>query len=193
MRRQSSRLPVPSPRTMKLKQLSSRFSKRQRTLLYAALTIAFFVASERLVYQPIVTRLNELDQEILLKENQLRRNFRNLAARETVLNAYSVYAATATSDEEKIASLLNEIEGLAGKSGLSVVSVKPKPATKTNIGKQYPVEIEVETEMATLIKFLYGLHSSKHVLRVKQLRLMPKGSRTTQLKGHLLINETVIQ
>ena len=101
---------------MRFKQLFSRLSKKERTLLYATAIIICFASLDRLVYQPIVNRLNELDQEILLQENQLRRNVRNMAARESILNAYSAYAAyalTAGSDEEEIAGLLNEIEGLA--------------------------------------------------------------------------------
>ena len=180
---------------MKLKQLFSKLSKRQRILLYVAATIVFFVSLDRLVYHPIVSRINELDQEILLKENQLRRNLRNMAARETVHKAYSAYASyalTAGSDDEKIAALLNELEGLARKSGLSLVAVKPRPSTKIDIGKQYPVEVEVETEITPLIKFIYDLHSSQNFLRVKKLRLAPKGSRTPDLKGYLLISKTMV-
>lgn len=181
---------------MKLKQLSARLTTRQRALLYATLIIGLIAAGERLIYQPIMTRLKELDQEILLKEGQLRKNFKNLAAREAVLTAYSeaaVHAVAPESDEEKTAGLLTEIEGLAAASGLLVVNVKPKPVTKIDIGRQYPLEIEVEGEMVSLIKFLNSLYNSKHILRVKQLRLAPKGGRTNQLKGHLLIHETVIQ
>ena len=181
---------------MRFKQLFSRLSKKESTLLYATAIIILFASLDRLVYQPIVNRLNELDQEILLQENQLRRNLRNVAARETILNAYSAYAAyalTAGSDEEEIAGLLNEIEGLARKSGLSLVNMKPKPATTTDFGKQYPVEVEVYTEMTELMTFIHGLHSSKYLLRVKKLRLISRGSRTTQVKGYLLIDKTVIQ
>lgn len=181
---------------MKFKQLFSRLSKKERILLYAAGVIIFFALLDRLIYHPIVNRLHELNQEILLQENQLRRILKNLAARETVLNTYSAYAAyalTAGSDEEKIAGLLSEIEGLARKSGLSLVNVRPKPATKTDFGKQYPVEVEVETEIASLIKFIHGLHSSKHLLRVKTFRLMHKEGGTSTMKSYLLISGTVIQ
>jgi len=196
MRRQILRSPVPSPKTMKFKELFSRLSKKQRTLLYGAGVIIFFASLDRLVYYPVVSRLRELDQEILLKENQLKKNLRNLAAREAVLktsSAYAAYGLTAGSDEEKTAGLLNEIEGLARKSGLSLVNVKPKPATKINFGKQYPVEVEVETEMAPLVKFIHGLHSSKYLLRVKQLRLVHPEGRSNQVKAYLLIHETVVQ
>lgn len=181
---------------MKLNQLFSGLSKRQRTLLYVTVGVVCLASSEWFVYSPIVSRLHELDQEIVLKESQLRRNLRNLAAREGVLKAYSpytAYASTAASDEEKIGGLLKEIEGLARKSGLALVNVRPKPATKIDVGKQYSVEIESETDMGPLIRFIHGLHGSKYLLRVTQLRLAPKGGRSPQVKVYLLINETVIQ
>jgi hypothetical protein len=180
---------------MKLKQILSGLSTRQRTLLALTVALVGVAALERLVYAPVVGRLAELDQEIPLKETQLRRNLKNLAARETVLAAYGPYTtppATAGSPDETIGGLLTEIEELAGKAGLALVNVRPKPATKVDVGKQYPVEIELETDMGPLIRFIHGLHGSKHLLRVSQLRLDPKAGHGPQVKVHLLITKTVI-
>ncbi len=171
-------------------------SKRERTILYAAVIIVFLGSMDRFVYQPILNLFGELDQEILSQENQLRKNRRYLAVRETILNSYSAYAAYAVAtgaDEEEVASLLNEIEGIARKSGLSLVNMKPKTVTDTDIGKQYPVEVEFETKMAQLVRFIHGLYSSKYILAVEKLRIAPKGKSTAQVKGYLLIHKTVIR
>jgi Tfp pilus assembly protein PilO len=96
-------------------------------------------------------------------------------------------------DEEEVASLLNEVEGQARKAGLSLLNIKPKPATTTEAGKQYPVEVEVETQMKDLVNFIYGLQSSKYILQVQKLRMVPKGKRKAEVKGYLLINRTVIR
>ena len=181
---------------MKFKEYFSKLSKREKTFVYATALVVFFAAVDRLVYYPIVNHFNELDQEILKQEEQIRKNWRSLAVREAVLKSYSAYdgyALTAGSDEEEVANLLNEIEALARKTGLSLINVKPKPLTKEEFWKRYPVEVEVETEWAPLLKFIYGLYSSKFFLRVKHLRLVPKGRLTAEVKGYLLINKSVIQ
>ena len=181
---------------MKFKEYYSKLSKREKTIVYAAALVVFFASVDRLVYYPVVNRFKELDQEILLLENQVKDNRSNLAERESVLKTYSVYdgyALSAGSDEEEVAYLLNEIEVLARKTGLSLVNVKPKPLTKAEYWKKYPVEVEVETEWVPLIKFIHGLYSSKYLLRVKHLRLMPKGRRSTRVKGYLVIDKSVIQ
>jgi nucleoside diphosphate kinase len=181
---------------MKFKEYFTKLSKREKTIVYVTAVIVFFGLVDRLVYYPIVNRFRELDQEILLQEKLRITNWRHLAAGGAVRKAYSAYdgyALIAGSDEEEMASLLNEIEGLARKTGLSLVNVKPKPLTKEKVWKQYPVEIEVETEWASLIKFIHGLYTSKYLLRVKHLRLMPKGKRNTRVRGYLIVNKSVIQ
>jgi len=165
-------------------------------ILYGAVLVVLIGSMDRLFYRPIVNLFNELDQEIISQEKQLRKNMRYLAVREDVQNSYSAYAAysvTNGADEEEVASLLNEVEGQARKAGLSLLNLKPKPAISTTFGKQYPVEVEMETEMKELIKFIHGLHSSKYILRVQKLRLVPKSKSKAEIKGFLLINRTVIR
>jgi hypothetical protein len=181
---------------VKLNQILSGLSRRQRLLLGATVALVGLAVLERFVYAPVVDRLHELDQEIVQKESQLRRNLRNLAAREGILKAYAPYSAYASptgSPEETIGGLLAEIEELARKAELTLVNVRPKPATKIDVGKQYPVEIEFETQMGPLIRFIHGLHSSTYLLRVSQLRLDPKAGRGPQVKVSLSISKTVIQ
>jgi Tfp pilus assembly protein PilO len=182
-----------------LNDLVARFSKlspRQRVLVYVAAAIVGLAVLERVIYAPISNRLYELDQEIVAKESQLRRNVKNLAARAEVLEAYAPYTthvSPAGSDEETTGRVLKEIEELARKSGLALINVRPKPATKVDVGKQYPVEVELDTQMGPLIKFIHGLHGSKYPLRVNQMRLDSKGGRSAQVRVYLLINKSAIQ
>lgn len=179
----------------KLKEFFSKLSKRERLVLYGALLMVFLGVLDRLFYRPMEALFLELDQEIVLQENQLRKNMRHLAARDAIEQRYSAYAAysvTNGADEEEVASLLNVVEGQARKAGLSLLNIKPKPATATEVGKEYPVEVEVETQMRDLIKFIHGLMSSKFIMRVQKLRLVPNGKNKTEVKGYLLINRTVI-
>lgn len=180
----------------KFKQFFSKLSKRERLIFYATGLALFFGVMDRVVYQPVMDLFLELDQQILVQENQLRKNMRFLAVRDAVQARYSNYAAYAVSsgfDEEEIAGLLNAIEGLARDAGLSLVNMKPKPLVTTELGKLYPVEVDVETNMDQLIKFIHGLYSSKYILGVKKMNLSPKGKKTDQIKGYLLIYKTVIR
>lgn len=179
----------------KLKQFIAKLSKRERLILYATGLVLLLGAMDRIVYQPVLNLFEELDQEIGVQENQLRKNLRFLAIREAVQSRYAAIAGHAIAsggDEEEIGGLLNEIEVSARNSGLSLVNMKPKPVAATESGKLYPVEVEVETTMAQLIKFIYGLYRSRFILGVKKLQLTPQGGGSDRIKGYLLINKTAI-
>ncbi len=177
----------------KLKEFFSKLSRRERLILYGALMLVFLGGLDRLFYRPMENLFLELDQEIVSLENQLRKNMRNLAIRGAIEQRYAAYSVANGADEEEVASLLNVVEGQARKAGLSLLNIKPKPATATEVGKEYPVEVEVETRMGDLIKFIHGLLNSKYILRVQKLRLVPKGKSKAEVKGYLLINRTVIR
>ena len=180
----------------KFKQFYSKLSKRERLIFYVTGLALFLGVMDRIVYQPVLDRILDLDQQIVVQENLLRKNLRFLAVREAVQTRYADYAAYAVTsgfDEEEIAGLLNAIEGVARNVGLSLINMKPKPVVKTELGKLYPVEADVETNMAQLIKFIHGLYNSKYILGVKKMNLAPKGKKSDQIKGYLLIYKTVIR
>lgn len=179
----------------KFKQFFARLSKRERLILYVTGLMLFLGAMDRVVYQPVLGLFNKLDQDIAVQEDELRKNLKYLAMRETVRSRYAATAAYAVSsgaDEEEIGGLLNEIEVAARNSGLSLVNMKPRPVAATESEKRYPVEVEIDSTMSQLIKFIYGLYSSKSILGVKKLNLAPKGSQSDRIKGYLLIQKTVI-
>jgi len=180
----------------KFKQFYSKLSKRERLIFYATGLALFLGVMDRIVYQPVMDLFLELDRQILVQENLLRKNLKFLAVRDAVQTRYAEYAAYAVTsgfDEEEIAGLLNAIEGLARDAGLSLVNMKPKPLVTTELGKLYPVEADVVTNMNQLIKFIYGLYNSKYILGVKKMNLAPKGRKSDQIKGYLLIYKTVIR
>ena len=179
----------------KVKAFFAKLSKRERLIFYLTSLVLFLGMMDRLVYQPVVSLLTKLDQEILAQEIQLQKNLKNLALRDAIQLKYAGYAAFTVSsgpDEEEIGSLLNEVEGVARSAGLSLVNMKPKPMAKTSLEKLYPVEVEVEADMASLIKFIHGLHKSKYILGVKKMNLAPKDKKGERIKGYVLIQKTVI-
>jgi len=62
--------------------------------------------------------------------------------------------------------VLNEIETLATNSNVRIVSMRPKPAQDLDYYKRFAVEIETESDMQSLMKFIFGLKNSPQLLKV---------------------------
>lgn len=176
----------------KLKQWFSKLSRRERTILVLTSVVVCLAAIDRFIYQPITRQFVSLDLEIQTSEHQIRKNLRALAIRERVIQEhrkFTVFQTSAGSDEEETSRLLSEVEGLARESDLYLINMKPQAIVKSEVGKRYAVEIEIKGEMADLIRFLYGLHHSKHLLIGEQFRL---ASEKAAVRGYLSITKTVI-
>ena len=178
----------------KIIQWLSKLSPRERAVLMATAAVFFAAAVDRFVYQPIVRQFAALDQEIQASEHQVRKNLRALAVRERILGAHKqsqAYLSAPGSDEEETSRLLSEIEGLARKSQLAILNMKPQQIVALGFGKRYAVEIEVKGAMASLIQFLYGLRHSKALLSGEQFRLT-NDKAPDSVRGSLSIIKTVL-
>ena len=178
----------------KIKQFLLKLSKRERLILFVAGVVFFGLLVDRLIYRPITHRFEKLDQEIQEQERQLRKNLRYVAVHERIMEEHEKHTAalsSAGSDEEETASLLNELEEITRKSGLSIINMKPRSSTTLDFVKKYAVEIEIRGEIVDLVEFLHELYSSEHLLNSEQIRL--SGERTgSMVVGYLSITKTIL-
>lgn len=179
---------------MKIKEYLSKLSNREKLILAVAIAVLFGLLIDRSIYQPIAKRFERLDQEIQTQERLHRKNLRYVAVHERIMEEHKRYTGDLSvtgSDEEETARLLNEVEEITRKSGLSIVNMKPQPSRTLDFVKKYAVEIEIRGEMVDLVQFLHELHSSKHLLSSDRIRL--SGEKIgSSVVGYLSITKTVL-
>ena len=91
------------------------------------------------------------------------------------------------SDEQELTHILNAIEGYARSSGTSIVSMRPKPSADMGYYKRFIVEIETESDMSSLMKFIFEVKRSPQLLKIEKLNLNSKSSQ-----GGVIIRASMI-
>ena len=175
--------------------LLSRFSKRERYIAYISVAIAAITLFDKFVFSPVMNRLENLNEGILLQEKKLERSMHILLQEDLITSEYKKYAQQIKqerSDEETLAILLSNIEKLAKKSSVSVVDMKPSPVEKSKFYKKYTVKIEAEAKIDFLTDFIYQLEESSQLLRVVEFRLSPQKRESPILKIYLTVTEVLI-
>lgn len=165
-----------------------KFSRKEKIGLIVAVFFISGAILDRAVVSPINSKFRQLNQEIKITEKQLSRHLRNLIGKDLIKRKYQkyiTYVKKVGSDEEEVAKVLAEIEGLARKSGVSLVDIKPQPLKEVNFYEGCAVEVEANGDMNGMIHFLYQLNSSTQLLRAEKLRL------STKEKGSYLINASI--
>ncbi|MCK4859624.1 MAG: hypothetical protein KAS87_03580 [Candidatus Omnitrophica bacterium] len=176
------------------------FSKKEKTLFYTiiALLAIFFLRS--FMFIPFADKLFSLKQKIYLEEANFKKGLILLAQKENIERDYKNYRPYLNikgSDEEIAANLLREIEQLAQRAELSLTDMQPqtqkKKKDKKEGYKEYDVQLRFESHIDKIAGFLYYLHNSDFLLRVKKLSLKRKDKESELLKGDMLISGVKIK
>ena len=102
--------------------------KKQRIIIYCAAAVLFLAMLERLVIAPISNKMRSINEEIKNKEDTIIKDLRIVSQKDSILAEkakYRSFLQSAKTYEEEITLILKELEGLANKSSVYLVDMKP--------------------------------------------------------------------
>jgi Tfp pilus assembly protein PilO len=172
-----------------------KLSQKEKIGLTMALMFLAVASLDRLIVSPIRVRFQRIDQAIRINEKQLAHDLRNVHQEDQIaaqFEKYIPYVEQTGSDEEEVAKILGEIEGLAREANISLANMKPETPKEVDFYKRYAVEIEAEGAMGPLTTFLYQINTSNQLLRVEKLRLDSKANGDKTLKASMLITRILV-
>ena len=170
-------------------------SKREKKLFYVGVAAIVCIIAYVFIFEPIWTNWQTLNKSISAKELKLIKNLRIVAQSDIIAELYDKYAADIRmkgSEQEETAVILREIENIARASNTYISDIKPHKIKDMEFYKEYFVELEAEGDIQNLTKFIYDLQNSKQILKVRYLRLNPKGDSSDMLKGYMIVTKILI-
>ncbi|MDD5128489.1 MAG: type 4a pilus biogenesis protein PilO [Candidatus Omnitrophica bacterium] len=172
----------------------SRLSKKERRLFYITVAVVAIVFLDRVVFKPVINKLESFNGKISLEEKKLEKSMLILAQEQAINNEYKKFAENikqSQSEEEVIAGLLSSIEKMANSVSVFILDMKPGPVDKSEFYKKYSVKVEAEAKINNLSDFIYQLENSPKLLRVSDFRLTPQ-KKETVLKVSMTVTEVLI-
>lgn len=168
------------------------FKKQQCVLVYAAAGLAAALIIFKAVLGPFHEKLMTLGKQVVLQESKLKRGLMLIESRETIHNEYGNYASYFSlqeySNEEAVAGFLKQLEKISRDSGFLILDIKPqKNAEVDAASKQFQINIKAESDMKTLVSFLYGLYTSPLLFSVEKMVLVPKTEGSSQLNVNVTL------
>jgi Tfp pilus assembly protein PilO len=171
----------------------NKLAKKEKMLMAAAAIIVTMVIIDRLVINPISEKFKRVNSDIKLSEKKLSLDLRNINNKNMIESEYKRYRnyvkRSYASDEEDVANILGEIEGLARTSSVRLVDIKPQAPRQADLYKEYAIDVEIEGDMEQVTTFLYNLNNSAQLLRVTKLRLGLKDKETSLVKASVLVTK----
>ncbi|MCM8784157.1 MAG: type II secretion system protein M [Candidatus Omnitrophica bacterium] len=169
-------------------KLISQFSKREKFLLFATVAVIVIAVSINFFVTPVAKRWRRMNNQISNLYNKLSRYTNILTLEkeiETKYKTYADYLKVKGSSEEALASVLQEIEKLARTSGVAITNIVPSGMETKDFYNKFEVRMDVESEINSLVRFLYELQSSKHLFRVVRLNINTKAGTQDVLRSSI--------
>ena len=178
-----------------MKNIISRFSKREKAVFFAAVIFVSFSFLDRVIFSPILEKMDLYSQEIKATEYDMMKNSKILQQRariEAEEKKYAEYATIAQTDEEETATLLRELERLATRSSVYLNDLKPSGIEEEGLVKKFRVNVSCEGDMEQIILFMHYIEDSHVIMQVTAFDMGPKSTQSKINRCELLISKIVI-
>jgi Tfp pilus assembly protein PilO len=159
-----------------------KLSSREVKILFISISIITIVIIYLLVIDPLMMHWQNISQKIEVAKARLHKSIVLMQAKKGIDEEYKLYAKklqSTGSNEQEMARMLNELEKTASESGVKILSIRPRPVEEKDYHRYFEVEIDTESQMGYLMRFIYYLKNSPQLLKVGRISLSAGGSRDT--------------
>jgi Tfp pilus assembly protein PilO len=179
----------------KLTQFYAKRTKGERRILFITVLFLGFAFVDRVIVLPIVTTLSTLSQSVKEQENSIKKSMTVLLHKDNIIaenREYVAYSVEAKNAEEEMVGLLQEIESVADRSGVSLIFVKPGTVKEEKGIKKYYANLECEAPMEQVATFFHDIESSNKIIKIEKYQIQPKSKESSIARTTVSVYKTVL-
>ena len=174
----------------------SNLSKKDRYIFYFTVTIVSLAVLDRIVINPVFSKIDSLNKQIVEMEANIKKNARILSQKDRILQEsakYKSFMAIPGTDEEENTSLLREIGEIAGQSEVYLEDMRPSDIRDMGTYKKFTVTLSCEGQMEQIANFILNVENSTNLLTVERYQISPKAKGSSIAKCSAVVSRTVIK
>jgi Tfp pilus assembly protein PilO len=168
----------------------SELQPRERLLAACSGVVLLVVLLDRLVLSPWLHHAHTVREEARQMESALQKYQRLLSRKDQVLadlEAHRRYLHPRVEDELAIASLLQELEGIAQTHGVKLSEIKPQPTVQGELATRYTLDVRFECQMEEWVDFIFGIETSNAPFGIAQAALSVSDETPDRLEGYVRV------
>lgn len=147
-------------------------------------------------FKPLRNKIISAEMEIQTAQRRLEKNMKLIQKSKGVERQYKEYFSRfkqSKTDEQVMASMLSEIEGVAGELGLRISELKPKKAKKEKYYNKFSVSLKIDGSLTNVLHFLHRLQGVPHLFDVEEVRFDKRLQRkSAAVKTQLVLGKMFI-
>ena len=136
--------------------------------------------------------VERLEEEIKKKELLIKKDLRFLSLEKEInkeVSSYQSYFSQVISADEEMNALLKIIESFAREVGINLLYIKPAGFKTDETQSKYSIDLNCQGEMNQVIDFIYRIESSKKLLIVERLSIVPESEESSIANCRITVSE----
>jgi len=175
--------------------LTAHLSKREKiiVLIVSGLVCLFLIYN--FLFAPMFNKIAALNQNIAKTELRLRKDLGILNQEKNISKDYQSFSEVIrlkAPEEQEMAKILSEIEGVAQGINIRILDMKPKKIRPIDFYKDFSVDLVIDGQINDIIHFIYNLQSLPHLIKVEKLRIEKESVLQPTLKANLTVSKVLI-
>lgn len=166
----------------------SGISKRGKYIF--SITVIVIVAA--LLYNFIIEagfkKWQILNNEIAVKRAKINMSIRLMKKRDSIIREYNEYTKSA----KNISGILNDMEHQADMLGIKTSNIKPGQEIEKGLYKECAIELQIEGEMANIIKFVSQISKPPTLAILKKFDFSLISQNPSVFKGTITLSKLII-
>jgi Tfp pilus assembly protein PilO len=159
-------------------------SSIEKNILYTVILVVVLSAACVVLVGPLVIRWDNVNSRIELTKTRLRQSLSLMKDKDMIEKEYDSLTQRlkqGESDEQEITIVLDELEKAASRSNIRITSMRPRPVKQKEHYRQFEIEIKTESDMSSLMGFIYDIKGSPYLIKIDKLNLDARGSQQSVL------------
>ena len=173
-----------------------RLTKREQGIFIVCVILAFMYVTYQGVIKPLQEKLVGLDADIESEHKRLVKNLKTVQKAKALEQEYHQYFDQLKQDgtnEQVMASILSEIEQVAGQLNLKISDLKPKRVRKEVYYNWFSVSLTIDSTLKDMMQFVYILQKQPHFFRVDEFSFEKGAQRNAEdIRIHLVLSRILI-
>jgi len=166
----------------------SSISKRGKYIFSITIIVIITAFLYNFIIEAGFKKWHILNNEIAVKRAKMNKGIRLIKRRDSIIQEYNEYAKSA----KNISNILNDMERQADMLGIKTSNIKPGQEIEKGLYKECAIELQIEGEMANIIKFVSQIAKSPILTILKKFDFNLVSQNPSVFKGTIILSKLII-
>jgi Tfp pilus assembly protein PilO len=172
-----------------------KLNRREKLILVFTVILLLVYTVFQFMIKPMREGGNDITDRIQMAQHRLSKQQEIIHRQKAIEKEYKGlvdFLGAASSEGAEATAIVAKLEAAARESKVHIANMQPQRAVTKDILRVFPVELIVEGDWPSVVKFIYTVQNKSNLFNIDELNLEKYSDASSSLRGRLLLSRTKV-